>query len=152
MSRRLSDAERNYHVEDLELLAVKLALEEWCRWLERAQHPFQVLTDHKNLEYIQQAKRMNPRQVDGPCSLTDFSFSCLTDPAPRMSNQMPCPKLTLPRHRRSLRHRLFRGLGLSRLFSGNWKGWCERLKPKSQTQEVVQPVRPSIGPGLAVGS
>ncbi len=35
MSRRLSDAERNYHVGDLELLAVKLALEEWRHWLER---------------------------------------------------------------------------------------------------------------------
>ncbi len=63
MSRRLSDAERNYHVGDLELLAVKLALEEWRHWLEGAQHPFQVLTDHKNLEYIQQAKRMNPWQA-----------------------------------------------------------------------------------------
>ncbi len=61
MSRRLSDAERNYHVG--ELLAVKLALEEWRHWLEGAQHPFQVLTDHKNLEYIQQAKRMNPWQA-----------------------------------------------------------------------------------------
>ncbi len=137
MSRRLSDAERNYHVGDRELLAVKLALEEWRHWLEGAQHPFQVLTDHKNLEYLQQAKRLNPRQADGPCFLIVSSFSCLTDPVPRMSNRMPCPEPTLPRHRRSLWHQLFRGLGLSRSFSGNWKGWCERLKPKSQTQEVV---------------
>ncbi len=47
---------------DRELLAVKLALEEWRHWLEGAKHPFQVLPDHKNLEYIQQAKRLNPRQ------------------------------------------------------------------------------------------
>ncbi len=52
MSRRLSDAERNYHVGDRELLAVKLALEEWRHWLEGAQLPFQVLTDHKSLEYL----------------------------------------------------------------------------------------------------
>ncbi len=56
MSRCLSEAERNYHVGDRELLAVKLALEEWRHWLEGTQHPFQVLTDHKNLEYLQQAK------------------------------------------------------------------------------------------------
>ncbi len=55
MSRRLSDVERNYHVGDLELLAVKLALEEWRHWLEGAQHLFQVLTDHNNVEYLQQA-------------------------------------------------------------------------------------------------
>jgi len=62
LSHRLTPTERNYHVGDRELLAVKLALEEWRHWLEGAKHPFQVLTDHKNLEYIQQAKRLNPRQ------------------------------------------------------------------------------------------
>ncbi len=136
MSRRLSDAERNYHVGDLELLAVKLTLEEWRHWLEGAQHPLQVLTDHKNLEYIQQAKRMNPRQARWSLFFNRFQF--LLSYRPGTKNVKPCPEFTLPRHRRSLRHRLFWGLGLSHLFSGNWKGWCKRLKPKSQTQEAVQ--------------
>ncbi|KAJ8369826.1 hypothetical protein SKAU_G00098540 [Synaphobranchus kaupii] len=35
-SRRLSSAERNYDVGDRELLAIKLALEEWRHWLEGA--------------------------------------------------------------------------------------------------------------------
>lgn len=60
-SRRLSPAERNYDVGNRELLAVKLALEEWRHWLEGAKHPFIVWTDHKNLSYLQQAKRLNPR-------------------------------------------------------------------------------------------
>ncbi len=34
LSHRLSSTERNYHVGDRELLAVKLALEEWRHWLE----------------------------------------------------------------------------------------------------------------------
>ncbi len=59
---------------DLELLAVKLALEEWRHWLEGAQHPFQVLTDYKNLEYIQQAKRMNPRQARWSLFFNRFQF------------------------------------------------------------------------------
>lgn len=29
-----------------ELLAVKLALEEWSYWLEGGPHPFTILTDH----------------------------------------------------------------------------------------------------------
>ncbi|KAL2095578.1 hypothetical protein ACEWY4_007726 [Coilia grayii] len=33
-SRHLSPAERNYDIEDRELLAIKLALEEWRHWLE----------------------------------------------------------------------------------------------------------------------
>ena len=35
-SRRLSPAEHNYDVGNRELLAVKLALEEWKHWLEGA--------------------------------------------------------------------------------------------------------------------
>ncbi|KAK3570038.1 hypothetical protein QTP86_009442 [Hemibagrus guttatus] len=51
-SRKLNLAERNYDIGNRELLAVKLALEEWRHWLEGAKHPFTVLTNHKNLEYL----------------------------------------------------------------------------------------------------
>lgn len=40
---------------------IKLALEEWKHWLKVAGHPFLVLTDHRNLEYLCEAKRLNPR-------------------------------------------------------------------------------------------
>ncbi len=62
-SRELSPAERNYDISNREPLAIKLALEEWRHWLERAQHPFTVLTDNKNLQYLKKAKRLNPRQA-----------------------------------------------------------------------------------------
>ncbi|KAK3554671.1 hypothetical protein QTP70_032680 [Hemibagrus guttatus] len=55
-SRKLTSAEVNYDVGNRELLAIKAALEEWCHWLEGARHPFQVLTDHHNLEYLRGAK------------------------------------------------------------------------------------------------
>ncbi|XP_077103054.1 uncharacterized protein LOC143754001 [Siphateles boraxobius] len=56
LSHRLSPAERNYDIGNRELLAVKLALEEWRHWLEGSGVPFIVWTDHKNLEYIRTAK------------------------------------------------------------------------------------------------
>ncbi len=59
----VSPAERNYDIGNRELLAVKLALEEWRHWLEGSGVPFIVWTDHKNLEYIQSAKRLNSRQA-----------------------------------------------------------------------------------------
>ena len=59
-SRRLTPAERNYAVGDRELLALKLPLEEWRHLLEGATVPFLVWTDHRNLEYLQSAKRLNP--------------------------------------------------------------------------------------------
>ncbi len=58
LSHRLSPAERNYDIGNRELLAVKLALEEWRHWLEGSGVPFIVWTDHKNLEYIRTAKRI----------------------------------------------------------------------------------------------
>ena len=51
-SRRLSPAERNYAVGDWELLALKMALEEWRHLLEGATVPFIMWTDHRNLEYL----------------------------------------------------------------------------------------------------
>ncbi|KAK5911796.1 hypothetical protein CesoFtcFv8_001732 [Champsocephalus esox] len=66
-SHLLTPAENNYDVANRELLAVKLALKEWRHWLEGAELPFIVWTDHKNLAYIQSAKRLNcPSGSMGP--------------------------------------------------------------------------------------
>lgn len=66
-SRKLNAAEWNYHVGHKALLSTKAALEKWHHWLERTYHPFQVITDHKNLEYIKGIKRLNPHQHTGHC-------------------------------------------------------------------------------------
>lgn len=73
-SRKLSAAERNYEVGERELLAMKLALEEWRHWLEGARHPFLVLTDHKNLEYLQSGKRLSARQARWALWFARFTF------------------------------------------------------------------------------
>ncbi len=67
--------EQNYDVGNRELLAMKLALEEWRHWLEGATRPFIVLTDHKNLEYLRSAKRLNPRQARWALFFTRFRFT-----------------------------------------------------------------------------
>ncbi len=73
-SRKLSPAERNYDIGNRELLAIKLALEEWRHWLEGAQHHFTVISDYKNLEYLRSAKRLNPRQARWALFFTQFQF------------------------------------------------------------------------------
>ena len=47
LSRRFSPAEANYDVGNRELLAVHAALTEWRYWLEGAQHPILIWTDHR---------------------------------------------------------------------------------------------------------
>lgn len=51
-SRRLSHLVSNYDVRNCELLSMKLVLGEWRHWLEGAEQPFIIWTDHKNLAYI----------------------------------------------------------------------------------------------------
>ncbi|XP_041810033.1 uncharacterized protein lrfn4b [Chelmon rostratus] len=82
-SRKLSKAERNYDVGNRELLAVKLALEEWRHWLEGAEQPFLVWTDHKNLEYIRTARRLNSRQARWALFFTRFNFTLSYRPGSR---------------------------------------------------------------------
>ncbi len=74
-SHRLSPAERNYDIGNRELLAVKLALEEWHHWLEGSGVPFIVWTDHKNLEYIRTAKCLNSRQARWALFFGCFEFT-----------------------------------------------------------------------------
>lgn len=110
-SRRLSPAEKNYDVGNRELLAIKLALEEWRHWLEGAELPFIVWTDHKNLSYIQTAKRLNSRQARWQLFFTRFNFSVTYRPGSRntkpdalsrqhgQDNTISCPEEIIPASR-----------------------------------------------------
>uniref|UniRef100_A0A8C1BTA6 Gypsy retrotransposon integrase-like protein 1 n=1 Tax=Cyprinus carpio carpio TaxID=630221 RepID=A0A8C1BTA6_CYPCA len=82
-SRKLSRAEKNYDIGNRELLAIKLALEEWRQWLEGAAHPFTVLTDHKNLQYLRETKCLNPHQARWALFFTRINFTISYRPGPR---------------------------------------------------------------------
>ncbi|CAJ0938719.1 unnamed protein product, partial [Ranitomeya imitator] len=73
-SRKFSPAERNHDVGNRELLAMKWAFKEWRHWLEGAKHRVVVLTDHKNLTYLESAKRLNPRQARWSLFFSRFDF------------------------------------------------------------------------------
>lgn len=68
LSKKLSQAEKNYDIDTRELLAVKVALEEWHHWLEGAEQPLLLWTDHKNLKYLRTANHT--------------AISCLYSPDP----------------------------------------------------------------------
>jgi hypothetical protein len=50
-SATLNDAEQNYDIYDLELLAVVRSLENWRTYLAGSPHKVVVFTDHMNLQY-----------------------------------------------------------------------------------------------------
>ena len=74
-SRALSPVERNYEIHDKEMLAIIRALEEWRHFLEGANHPVDIRTDHKNLEYFMSARNLNRRQARWSIYLARFDFT-----------------------------------------------------------------------------
>lgn len=82
-SHRLSPAERNYDVGNRELLPIKLALEKWRHWLEGAQQPFVVWTDHKNLACIHTAEQLNSRRARWALFFGTFNFTLIYHPGSR---------------------------------------------------------------------
>ena len=73
-SRQMSPAERNYDIGNKELLAIKDAFSEWRHLLEGAINPITVFTDHRNLEFIRSAKRLNARQARWSFFFSRFNF------------------------------------------------------------------------------
>jgi hypothetical protein len=70
-SRKLTSAEVNYPVHDLELLAVIHALKVFRHYLEGCKH-FVLYTDHHSLQYFFRQKDMSRRQVGWLDTLVDF--------------------------------------------------------------------------------
>lgn len=75
MSKALNEVEWNYTIHDKELLAIIRALEEWSQYLKGAQYPVTILTDHRNLEYFQTAKKLNRRQARWSLILAEFEYT-----------------------------------------------------------------------------
>jgi len=79
-SKSLSLVERNYKIHDKEMLAIIRALEEWRHFLKEVQHPVEIWTDHKNLEYFMTAKKLNCCQARWSPYLARFDFKLVHRP------------------------------------------------------------------------
>ena len=55
-SRTFTSLELNYNVHDKELSAIFEAFKQWRHYLEGLAEPIDVVTDHKNLEYLSTTK------------------------------------------------------------------------------------------------
>ena len=73
-SRKFTATEIKYEIHDKDLLAIVDSFQEWRHFLEGAQHPVTVYTDHKNLEYFMSAKVLNRRQARWSISLSRLNF------------------------------------------------------------------------------
>ena len=67
-----SPTERNYEIYDRELLAIIWALEEWRHYIQGSSHTTVIFSDHKNLMYFQEARKLNRRQAWWSLYLSEF--------------------------------------------------------------------------------
>ncbi|RAL60857.1 hypothetical protein DID88_010182 [Monilinia fructigena] len=79
-SAKRSAAECNYEIYDKELLATIKSMEEWRPELQGSQQEFEILTDHKNLEYFTTTKALNQRQVRWSEFLSHYNFRIVYRP------------------------------------------------------------------------
>lgn len=84
LSKSLSDVEQNYEIHDKELLAIMHALAEWCPHLLGTAVPFEIWTDHKNLEYFRASRKLNRRQARWSLMLADYDFIIIYKPGKMM--------------------------------------------------------------------
>jgi RNase H-like domain found in reverse transcriptase len=71
-SRKLSGAERNYHVHERELLAIVYALKEWRPYLHGSR--FVIKTDHHPLRYLDTQTNLSKRQMRWMETLQEYDY------------------------------------------------------------------------------
>jgi hypothetical protein len=70
----MDPVERNYEIYDWEMLAIIEALKDWHNFLEGTPEPFEIITDHQNLEYWKTAQDLSRRQAQWALWLSRFNF------------------------------------------------------------------------------
>lgn len=78
-SRKLSPAESNYPVHELELLAIVHALRHWRHYLD-GNTKFTVVTDHNSLRFLQSQAQLSKRQARWLEDLQTFNFDVVHRP------------------------------------------------------------------------
>ena len=66
------------------MLGIMCALELWRHYLEEAKVQFEIWTDHHNLQYFMEAKKLNRRQACWVLYLSRFNFNLVYKPGPTM--------------------------------------------------------------------
>ena len=73
-SESLSQAERNYDIYDCELLAIVKAPQAWRTYLAGSPHKVIIHTDHANLQYWKEPRKINQRVAHKFLELSEYDF------------------------------------------------------------------------------
>ena len=85
LSQTFSPTKHNYDIFNQELLAMIHSLKEWRQYLLGSPFPVKVLTDHKNLIYFKEPRRLSWRQAQWLLFLQDFDMTYWALPSTQMA-------------------------------------------------------------------
>uniref|UniRef100_A0A803TIV3 ribonuclease H n=1 Tax=Anolis carolinensis TaxID=28377 RepID=A0A803TIV3_ANOCA len=74
LSKKFSDTEKNWPIWEREALAILKALECWRHFLEGSGIPFEVWSDHKNLQYLRSPRKLSAKQIRWAQYFSRFDF------------------------------------------------------------------------------
>ncbi len=74
-SKSFSAPKRNYDVYDRELLAIVKALRQWRTYLLGSPHQITIYTDHSNLQYWKEPRKINRRVAREFQELSEYDFT-----------------------------------------------------------------------------
>ena len=60
------------------------ALSEWRKYLHDSPSPFEIFSDHKNLQYFMTSQKLNRRQARWSLELSEFNFKLIHKPGSSM--------------------------------------------------------------------
>jgi len=73
-SATLNEAQRNYNIYDLKLLAIIMALKNWRPLLAGSLHKIIIYSDHLNLQYWKTLQRISQRVAREVLELSEYDF------------------------------------------------------------------------------
>ncbi|RXW14033.1 hypothetical protein EST38_g11824 [Candolleomyces aberdarensis] len=84
LSRTFNDTEQRWEIYDRELFGIIRALREWRHYLHGSPHPVTIYTDHLNLQYFKDPRKLNDRQKRWIPELDQFRFKLDHVPGTKM--------------------------------------------------------------------
>ncbi|KAF8824206.1 hypothetical protein HHX47_DHR8000232 [Lentinula edodes] len=79
-SASMQPAGQNYEMYDQGMLAIIEALKDWRNFLKGLPHPFDIITDHSNLEFWRTAQDLTRRPACWALYLSQFDFHMIHRP------------------------------------------------------------------------
>ena len=76
------------------MMAIMDSLMEWRQYLMGSKEPFEIWTDHQNLQYFCKPQKLNRRQAHWVTELAKYSFSLVHKPGKSMGKADALSRMT----------------------------------------------------------